>query len=96
LLLSGSGASLGAILLSLSSAAWASIGSCALIGAMIAVGLAILSMPILLGWLADRVGLRFAHPLVPGLVLGGLALFIASHQLQRRLVRRTDSLAAAK
>src|SRR5215475_10845336 len=33
LLLSGGGAAVGALLLSLSSAAWASIGSCALIGA---------------------------------------------------------------
>jgi len=50
---------------------------------MIAVGLAILSMPILLGGLADRAGLRFAHLLVPALVLAGLCLFIASRQLQR-------------
>jgi len=54
---------------------------------MVAVGLALLSMPILLGGLADEVGLRVAHLLVPGLAACALACFVVSHQLQRRAVR---------
>jgi MFS transporter, DHA1 family, inner membrane transport protein len=49
-----------------------------------AVGLAILCMPALLGALADRVGLHSAHLLVAGLVGVALLCFVAAQGLQRQ------------
>lgn len=50
---------------------------------MLAIGIAILSMPALLGGLADEVGLRLAHLVLPALV--GIALLcLAMAQLLRR------------
>jgi hypothetical protein len=50
---------------------------------IVAIGIAILSMPALLGGLADEVGLRLAHLVLPALV--GIALLcLAMAQLLRR------------
>jgi fucose permease len=51
---------------------------------MLAVGLSILSMPALLGGLADEVGLGPAHLMVPGLVTVALVCLGAAKLLQRR------------
>jgi MFS family permease len=51
---------------------------------MLAVGLSILSMPALLGGLADEVGLRPAHLMVPGLVTVALVCLGIAQLLQRR------------
>lgn len=51
---------------------------------MLAVGLSILSMPALLGGLADEVGLRPAHLMVPGLATVALVCLGIAKALQRR------------
>jgi MFS transporter, DHA1 family, inner membrane transport protein len=51
---------------------------------MLAVGVAILSMPALLGGLADEVGLRPAHLILPGLVGVALLCLIVAMVLGRR------------
>jgi fucose permease len=51
---------------------------------MLAVGLSLLSMPALLGGLADEVGLGLAHLMVPGLVTGALVCLGIAKLLQRR------------
>jgi fucose permease len=51
---------------------------------MLAVGLSILSMPALLGGLADEVGLGPAHLMVPGLVTVALVCLGTAKLLQRR------------
>ena len=51
---------------------------------MLAAGLAIASMPVLLGALADEVGLRQAHLMVPGLVALALICFLVAQALERR------------
>lgn len=48
---------------------------------MTAVGLAVLSMPVLLGGLADGIGLRLAHLVLPALVLLALACFAIARRL---------------
>ena len=53
---------------------------------MLAVGLSILSMPALLGGLADDVGLGMAHLMVPGLVTVALACLGLAKALQRRSI----------
>ena len=53
---------------------------------MLAAGLAIASMPVLLGALADEVGLHMAHLLVPGLVALALICFVVAQALERRRV----------
>jgi fucose permease len=53
---------------------------------MLAAGLAIASMPVLLGALADEVGLRSAHLMVPGLVAIALICFLVAQALERRRV----------
>ena len=53
---------------------------------MLAVGLSILSMPALLGGLADEVGLGSAHLMVPGLVTIALVCLGIAKLLQRRSV----------
>jgi hypothetical protein len=53
---------------------------------MLAVGLAILSMPMLLGGLADEVGLWLAHLLVPALLLVALACLVVAKLSQSRAV----------
>jgi fucose permease len=49
---------------------------------MLGVGLAILVAPAVLGALADRVGLRMAHLVLPILVAGALASFLVAHMLE--------------
>jgi predicted MFS family arabinose efflux permease len=51
---------------------------------MLAVGLAILSTPALLGTLADRVGLRAAHLILPLLVAAALGCLGAARAFERR------------
>lgn len=51
---------------------------------MLAVGIAILSMPAVLGALADRVGLHAAHLVVPVLVLAAAGCLVAARGLERR------------
>jgi MFS family permease len=51
---------------------------------MLAAGLAIASMPVLLGALADEVGLRLAHLMVPGLVAIALVCLVVAQALERR------------
>ena len=53
---------------------------------MLAVGLAIVSTPVLLGALADEVGLRQAHLMVPGLVALALICFMVAQALGRSSV----------
>ena len=53
---------------------------------MLAAGLAILSMPVLLGALADGFGLGFAHLLVPALAALALASFVVARVLEGRAV----------
>jgi len=53
--------------------------------ASIAFGIAILLMPVTLGGLADNVGLRDAHWLIPALVGAGLVAFAAGRAIERRL-----------
>jgi fucose permease len=53
---------------------------------MLAVGLAIVSMPILLGALADEVGLHRAHLMVPALAALALLCFVVAQMLERRRV----------
>jgi hypothetical protein len=51
---------------------------------MLAVGLSILSVPALLGGLADEVGLGPAHLMVPGLVTVALVCLAIAKLLQRK------------
>lgn len=53
---------------------------------MLAVGLAIVSTPVLLGALADEAGLHMAHLMVPGLVAVALLCFIVAQALGRSRV----------
>ena len=53
---------------------------------MLAAGLAIASMPVLLGALADEVGLHMAHLMVPGLVALPLICFVVAQALERNPV----------
>ena len=53
---------------------------------MLAAGLAIASMPVLLGALADEVGLHRAHLMVPALVAIALICFLVAQALERRSV----------
>jgi MFS family permease len=52
--------------------------------ATIAFGIALLLMPVLLGSLADRIGLRSAHWLVPILIGGAFAALVVARVLQRQ------------
>jgi MFS family permease len=52
--------------------------------ATIAFGIALLVMPVLLGSLADRIGLRNAHWLVPILIGGAFAALVIARALQRQ------------
>jgi fucose permease len=56
---------------------------------MLAVGIAILLAPAILGMLADGMGLRLAHLTVPVLVAAALVCFLAAQALQRRTDART-------
>ena len=58
---------------------------------MLAVGLAILLTPALLGGLADEVGLRLAHLMLPGLVAAALLCLAIARALQRRTSPRPGS-----
>jgi MFS transporter, DHA1 family, inner membrane transport protein len=51
--------------------------------ATIAFGIALLVMPVLLGSLADRIGLRSAHWLVPILIGGAFFALVIARALQR-------------
>jgi MFS transporter, DHA1 family, inner membrane transport protein len=51
---------------------------------MLAAGLAIASVPVLLGALADEVGLHMAHLMVPALVALALVCFLVAQALERR------------
>lgn len=51
---------------------------------MLAMGLAILLTPALLGGLADEVGLRLAHLILPGLVAAALLCLVLARALERR------------
>jgi MFS transporter, DHA1 family, inner membrane transport protein len=53
---------------------------------MLAAGLAIASMPVLLGALADEVGLHRAHLMVPGLVALALICFVVAQALERNAI----------
>jgi MFS transporter, DHA1 family, inner membrane transport protein len=53
---------------------------------MLAAGIAIASMPVLLGALADEVGLHRAHLMVPALVAIALICFLVAQALERRSV----------
>ncbi|MGH6943348.1 MAG: MFS transporter [Geminicoccaceae bacterium] len=53
---------------------------------MLAIGLAILATPALLGVLADEVGLRAAHLMLPVLLAAALGFFIVAQVLERRAV----------
>ena len=53
---------------------------------MLAAGLAIASMPVLLGALADEVGLHMAHLMVPGLVALALICFVVAQALERNAI----------
>jgi fucose permease len=53
---------------------------------MLAAGLAIASMPVVLGALADEVGLHMAHLLVPALVALALICFVVAQALERRRI----------
>ena len=55
---------------------------------MLAIGLAIISMPALLGGLADEVGLRLAHLVVPALLAIALICLSMAKLLQRGAVNR--------
>ena len=55
--------------------------------ATIAFGIALLVMPVLLGSLADRIGLRSAHWLVPMLIGGALFALLIARALQRQPAR---------
>jgi fucose permease len=57
---------------------------------MLAIGLAIVSMPILLGALADEVGLHRAHLMLPALVALALLCFLVAQALERRKVALAD------
>jgi predicted MFS family arabinose efflux permease len=48
------------------------------------VGLAIIATPAIMGALADEFGLRFAHLVLPILVVAGLACFLLAQALERR------------
>ena len=52
---------------------------------LLAEGLAILSVPALLGGLADEVGLRLAHLMLPGLAAALLCLAVAGALRRRAL-----------
>jgi hypothetical protein len=51
---------------------------------MLAAGAAILLAPIILGRLADELGLRLAHLMVPALVATALVCFLVARAMQRR------------
>jgi hypothetical protein len=51
---------------------------------LLAEGLAILSVPALLGGLADEVGLRLAHLMLPGLAAAALLCLAVAGALRRR------------
>jgi fucose permease len=53
---------------------------------MLAAGLAIASMPVLLGALADEVGLHMAHLMVPALVALALICFVVAQALERNAI----------
>jgi MFS family permease len=53
---------------------------------MLAVGLAILSMPALLGGLADEFGLGLAHLMLPALTAAAFACFVVARSLEGRPV----------
>jgi fucose permease len=53
---------------------------------MLAAGIAIASMPVLLGALADEVGLHRAHLMVPGLVALALICFVVAQALERSAI----------
>jgi fucose permease len=55
---------------------------------MLAAGAAILLAPIILGRLADEVGLRLAHLMVPALVATALVCFLVAQAMQRRTKAR--------
>jgi MFS family permease len=55
---------------------------------MLAAGAAILLAPIILGRLADEVGLRVAHLMVPALVATALVCFLIAQAMQRRTKAR--------
>jgi fucose permease len=50
---------------------------------MLAVGLAVLTAPFVLGAIADRVGLAAAHLVIPCLVLAALVVLVAARRLER-------------
>jgi fucose permease len=57
---------------------------------MLGVGLAILSMPALLGSLADAFGLGLAHLMVPGLAAAALVSFVVARMLESRTVAQAQ------
>lgn len=61
---------------------------------MLAVGLAILLTPAFQGGLADEVGLRLAHLMLPGLVAAALLCLVIARALQRRTLTRPGSQGA--
>lgn len=58
-------------------------GNAASARAMLAVGLAILLVPACLGGLADQVGLRLAHLILPGLMAAALTCLMTARGMQR-------------
>jgi predicted MFS family arabinose efflux permease len=63
------------------------LGDAASARTMLAVGIAILTMPALLGGLADEVGLRSAHLMLPVVVVLALGCFFIAQAMERRTVQ---------
>jgi predicted MFS family arabinose efflux permease len=51
---------------------------------MLAVGIAILTAPLALGAVADRIGLAMAHLVIPGLAMAALLVLLAERKLEQR------------
>ena len=75
------------LLLGLAVGAAGELGDLASARTMLAVGIAVLTMPALLGTLADEVGLRAAHLMLPVLVLLVLGCFLVAQALERRALQ---------
>jgi fucose permease len=83
--------------LALSAAAGAAAGQANTASARIslAAGLAILTAPLVLGGVADRVGIQNAYGLVIGLLVGAVAMVVWANRIAARLAAARDSVRSA-
>jgi predicted MFS family arabinose efflux permease len=75
------------LLLGLAVGAAGELGDLASARTMLAVGIAVLTMPALLGGLADEVGLSAAHLMLPVLVVLVFGCFLLAQALERRALQ---------